>query len=141
MTTAASSSTTHPSVVGKGAAIGAVLAVVINIIVFVIFNAGDPLQVVMQGDTEASDLPIGAVIAASIFPLIIGAIGLVVLERLRPNGLRIWTILVAVLVVLSMAGPIGLDVDSTSKLALAIMHVVVGAAAVVGQTVARGNRS
>ena len=46
MTTAASSSTTHPSVVGKGAAIGAVLAVVINIIVFVIFNAGDPLFIV-----------------------------------------------------------------------------------------------
>ena len=63
------------------------------------------------------------------------------LERLRPNGLRIWTILVAVLVVLSMAGPIGLDVDGASKVALAIMHVVVGAAAVVGQVMARANRA
>ena len=143
MTTTATSPTrteTHtpaPATIAKGAGIGIGLALVTNVIVFAIGNAGAPLQVIMNGDTKPTDLAIAAVIAASIAPVIVGAIGLWVLQRFLDNGFRIWTITALVIALASVAGPVGLDINTDSKLSLAIMHLVVGASAVVGQAIAR----
>ncbi len=125
------------STLAKGAAIGAAIAVIANVIVFAIANSGAPVQVISGNDTVPSDLPIGPVIVASIMPIVVGAIGLWLLERFRPNGFRIWTILALVLAVVSIGGPLSLDIDTGSQVALTIMHLVVGVAAVAGHTIAR----
>ena len=147
MTTTATGPTrteTHtpaPATIAKGAGIGIGLALVTNVIVFAIGNAGAPLQVIMNGDTKPTDLAIAAVVAASIAPVIVGAIGLWVLQRFLDNGFRIWAIAALVLAVASVAPPVGLDINTDSKLSLAIMHLVVGASAVVGQAIARRNEA
>jgi hypothetical protein len=44
---------------------------------------------------------------------------------------------VAVLAVATIAAPVSLDIDTGSKVALALIHIAVGAAAIVGQALAR----
>lgn len=142
MTSAVSQTTqTTPAVavLAKGAAIGSAIALVANLIVFVIGNAGAPLQVVVGGDTEASDLPVGAVIGASIVPLLLGAIGLWLAYRFLPKSFTIWSAVVAVLAVVSIVGPLGLDIDTGSKVALTVMHLTTGAAAIIGQSLVRNS--
>lgn len=119
----------------KGAALGAAAALVANLAIFLVGNAGAPLQVVTPGDTVASDLPIGAVIAASIVPLLLGTAVLWGLQKWRPNGATIWMWTAATLGVVSIASPASLDVDTGSKIALSIMHVATAVAAVVGHRV------
>jgi uncharacterized BrkB/YihY/UPF0761 family membrane protein len=137
--TLAARSTPAFAVLAKGAAIGTAIALVANLIVFVIGNTGAPLQVVVGSDTEASDLPVGAVIGASIVPLVLGAVGLWLAYRFLPKSFTVWSAVVAVLAVVSIFGPFGLDIDTGSKVALAVMHVATGAAAIVGQSLVRNN--
>jgi hypothetical protein len=64
-----------------------------------------------------------------------------VLERFRTNGFRIWVVVAAVLAVGSILPVLRLDLDAGSLVALAAMHLTVGAAAIVGQVVARRGRA
>ena len=129
--------TPTPATIAKGAGIGIGLALVTNVIVFAIGNAGAPLQVIMNGDTKPTDLAIAAVIAASIAPVIVGAVGLWVLQRFLDNGFRIWAIAALGLAAASVAAPLGLDISTDSKVALTLMHLAVGVSAVVGQAIVR----
>ena len=126
-----------PATIAKGGAIGIGLALIANVAIYLVGNSGAPLQVVMSGDTAASDLLIGFVVGASLLPLVIAAAGLWVFERFLPNGFRLWAGTVAVLAVATIAAPVSLDVDTGSKVALALMHIAVGAAAIAGQALAR----
>lgn len=139
--TETSSTTPSSATIVKGGAVGIGLALVANIVVFLIGNAGASLQVVANGDKTPSDLPLGAVIAASLVPLIVGAVGLRLFERFRVDGYRIWVALAAVLAVVSVAAPITMDTDSGSKVALTVMHLATGAAAITGHALARRRRS
>lgn len=130
-------STPPVALLAKGAAIGSVIAIVANLIVFLIGSAGAPLQVVVGGDTEASDLPVGAVSVASIVPLLIGALGLWLAYRFVPKDFTVWSAVVVVLAVVSIVGPLGLDIDTGSKVALIVMHLATGAAAIIGQSLVR----
>lgn len=121
----------------RGTAIAVVIAAVMNLIVFAIGSLGEPVQVVEPGASAASDLPLVAVLFASVLPLLVGAAGLWLLEKVSARGFRIWIALVAVLVVASLASPLALDVDTTSKVVLSVMHFVVGGAAIMGQLLAR----
>jgi hypothetical protein len=98
-------------------------------------NVGAPLQVVAPGDDVASDLAIGAVIGASIVPLVLGAVALGLLQRFLAKGTRVWTVVAAFVAVASIASPLRLDVDDGSEVALAVMHLATGAAAILGQTI------
>ncbi len=141
--TATTTTSTTPSsaAIVKGGAVGIGLALVANTAVFLIGNAGAALQVVANGDRTPSDLPLGAVIAASIVPLIVGAVGLRLFERFRADGYRIWVTLAAVLAVVSVAAPLTMDTDSGSKVALTVMHLATGAAAITGHALARRRRA
>ena len=135
-TTTTTSQTLSP---WKGAAIGIGAALAANLLIFFIGNAlmDGSIQVVEPGATAASDLPMAALIAASIVPLLVGAAGLWVLAKVRPDGaLRLWSIIAMALAVLSVAQPFMLDVSTGSQVALSVMHVATGAAAVAGQAVA-----
>ncbi len=131
--TLAARSTPAFAVLGKGAAIGSAIALVANLIVFVIGSTGAPLQVVVGGDTEASDLPVGAVIGASIIPLLLGAVGLWLAYRFLPKSFTVWSAVVAVLAVVSIRGPVGGDNDNRAKVAPPGVHVATGAAAIDGK--------
>lgn len=117
-----------------GAATGALLALVINTIFFFAGGAilGTPIQASTDG-TTASDVPYVAVIASSVLPLFVGAGVLWLLRRFTTSALRIWTIIAIVLTVLSLTGPLFLPVDSGSKIALILMHIGAGSAAIAGQ--------
>jgi hypothetical protein len=117
-----------------GAAAGAVLALVINTIVF--FAGGAILGTAIQASTDGttpSDVPYVAVIASSVLPLFVGAGVLWLLRRFTTSALRIWTIIAIVLTVLSLTGPLFLPVDDGSKIALILMHIGAGTAAILGQ--------
>lgn len=136
--TPAPTTTAGPMVrIAKGGGIGLGLALLANLAIFLIARAGSPIQIVLSGETTASDLPIAAVVGASIVPLLAGAGALWVLERVRADGFRIWTVLAAGFTVLSVGAPLTLDIDNRSKAALAAMHVATGAAAIAGQFIAR----
>ncbi len=117
-----------------GAAAGALLALVINTIVFFAGNAilGTPIQASMDG-TTASDVPYVAVIASSVLPLFVGAGVLWLLGRFTTSALRVWTIIAIIVTVLSLSAPVFLPVDGGSKIALALMHIGAAASAIVGQ--------
>ena len=49
--------------------------------------------------------------------------------------------LAAVIATVSVAAPLTMDTDSGSKLALAVMHLATGAAAITGHALARRRRA
>jgi hypothetical protein len=52
------------------------------------------------------------------------------------RGLRFWSIAVAVIAVVSIAGPLSLPVTLGSMVALTAMHLATGTAAILGQRLA-----
>lgn len=117
-----------------GAAAGAVVALVINTVVFFAGNAilGAPIQASTDG-TNPSDVLYVAVIAASVLPIMVGAGVLWLLTRFTTSALRVWTIIAIVITVLSLGGPTFLPVDNGSKIALALMHIAAASSAIFGQ--------
>ncbi|WP_214409531.1 DUF6069 family protein [Sphaerisporangium fuscum] len=77
--------------------------------------------------------PVGpaAVVAASLVAGLAAWGLLAVLERLVRRPRRVWTIVAVVVLVLSLAGPLG-AADTGSMLALAGMHLVVAAVLIYG---------
>lgn len=131
---AAATPTTNRTRPLLGASAGALLALVINTIVY--FAGGAVLGTSIQASTDgatASDVPYVAVLASSVLPLFVGAGVLWLLGRFTTSALRVWTIIAIVLTVLSLTGPLFLPVDTGSKIALILMHIGAGTAAIVGQ--------
>jgi hypothetical protein len=136
-TTAASTDRTQPSRLAKGAAAGALLALVVNIVVYAVGNMGAALRV-NGGDSGTGDeLQIGAVIFATVIWVVIGALALWGLQRVRADGFRIWAVAAVGVALLSLIPVAGLDVDTGSKVALAVLHLAVGVFAVAGQVLVR----
>ncbi len=120
-----------------GLGLGAVAAVVANGIVFAVANIGAPVQVATGDDPNVADLALAAVLVASVAWLLIGAAGLWGCEKLFARGFVIWTIGATIITAASLVPLFALDIDTGSKVALAVMHLVVAAAAVAGQAFAR----
>jgi len=126
-----------PRTLAIGTAISIGLALAVNLAIFLVGNLGSPLQVATGGEPAVADLELGAVVVATVVWLVIAAVGLAVFERVLANGFRAWAGVAAVLVAATIVPVLALDIDGGSKLALTLMHITVGAAAVVGQAVAR----
>jgi hypothetical protein len=138
-TTAAPSTTTLRLRPAVGGLLGAGLALALNLsILFVADLVLDGSVQVAQPGGAPQDLAVVAVIAASVLPLALGALGLALLARLLgdPRALRVWSITVGVVAVLSIGGPASLSVNAGSIAALAAMHLATGVAAVLGQATA-----
>ena len=118
----------------RGAGWGILAALVANTVVFVLANAllSGSVQTA-QGDQAPTDLPYAAVAVASVVPLLLGAFVLWVIARFSGSALRIWTGIAVVLTLLSLLAPGSLPIDAGSKVALAAMHLLTGAAAIWGQ--------
>lgn len=123
--------------VGRGAAASVGLALLATTAILAVGDAGAPVRVPTGSGAEVARLAIGAVAAASVTWLLVGAVGLALLDRLRGDGFGPWAVLASLLAVASVFPVAAFDVDAGSRLAVAALHLVVGAAAVVGHGWAR----
>lgn len=116
-----------------GAVVGAVLVWLIAVPV-----AGVELVATPVGGT-ATHINLVAVAGSSLAVGLVGLGLLTLLERRSANGLRNWTIVAAVVLVLSLGSPLGGETVG-AKLSLAAMHLVVGAVLITGFRAARPSR-
>ena len=83
-------------------------------------------------DGVTQTIGLGAVIAAAAVPALLGWALLAALERFSRRPKTIWTIVAVLVTVLSLAGPLSSATTTGSAVSLALMHLVVGAVAIVG---------
>jgi hypothetical protein len=113
-----------------------VASVVANLAILGIGTLADASFVVVDNGDPA-DVDVAAVLFASIVPLAAGFVVAALLDRWRPGLVRPLGIVVAALAVVSVAGPFAADTDTGTAVALAVMHLVVGAAYLGGIEAAR----
>ena len=114
----------------QASAAGAVAAAVGNLVIFLIGLAADASFVVMdRGDLH--EVTVGGVIVATVPPLVVGIVLAALLARWWPGVLRLAQVVGGTLALLTVAGPLMADTDGGTRLALALMHVVLGVAVVL----------
>lgn len=116
--------------VRAGVVLGAVAVAFVVWAVGVLLAGGDP--VVSQGSALRPVGPVAAAVTAGLAGLAGWGL-LTALERFVPRRARLtWTIIAAVVLALSMTGPLGSGVDVASTVTLAGMHLAVGATLILG---------
>ena len=105
-----------------GGAIGAVVNAAIALIAPALI--GGAVQVSQPGSTVLQDLPLIAVIAASIIPAFVAAAVLWLLGRFTKTPVQIFQILAVVLALLSLISPFGIPTSLGAQLTLCLMHIV-----------------
>lgn len=119
------------------AALGAGIALTANLVIWAI--AASIGVEVMIPETPNSEVYVSLtllpVLLASVLPAVAAAIGLLVLQRVVPGrARRVFQIVVAVVAIMSLGGPLSLDVTTGSRIALVAMHVITAVAIVVAQS-------
>ena len=113
----------------QAVAAGAAAAVAINLLILAVAAAGGAALAVAQNGVEQPVTAAGVVIASAV-PLLIGTVLAVLLSRRWPGILRLAQVVAAAAAVLTTFGPLSGAVDTATGVALATMHLTVGAAAV-----------
>jgi hypothetical protein len=94
---------------------------------------------IRQGDATRHIGP--ATVAFTALVAALAAWGLLaLLERTVRRPVRTYRIIASILLILSLAGPLGSGVDTGSRLVLLAMHVTVGAALIIGLPGRRNHR-
>ena len=130
MTTAISQPKPALSAIWRNGAIAAIVAAVINAILFIVGGAagGFPASVLTPMGVPIT-LP--TVLLMLIVPILIGALGYTVLSRITTNPGRWFTILTVIILILMFVTPLQLAAAPTLMVVLLeIMHLVVGGAAI-----------
>jgi hypothetical protein len=122
-----------PRSILQGVVLGAVLAAIVNVIIFAIGNKGAHVQVIATRGQAPVDLSVGRVIGACVFSIVLGGIGLLIIRRIRPNGFTLWASIAAIVAVVTISGPMSQKIATDSKVTLSIMHLVTGVAAIFAQ--------
>lgn len=123
----------------RAGAIGAVIGSIANLIIWVIARQTGLTLSVPAMDPSMADasgmmqVPFIAVILATTITTFIGGGVLALLNRISATPYRLFQIIAAVFVVLSMAGVLGVPATG-DKIALGLMHIVAGIAAVWAYT-------
>jgi FtsH-binding integral membrane protein len=127
----------------RAGALAAVVAAIGGIVMWVIITSvlNIALVIPMPPDNVPTPLPVFMVIMASVVPAIGATILLAILNRFTARGLTIFQIIAIVFLLLSLIGPFMLPVDTSVKLALVALHIVVGVAITGVLTVNFRNRS
>ena len=117
--------------VWKAGALAAVLASVVNVLIYLIADGLIEGQIAVPQpppDGEVRQLPIVVVIAFSAVPILLGTVAFQLAARFsRAHAAAVLAIGVVVML-LSLWAPLSIDVESSTKLALVPMHLVAGAA-------------
>lgn len=111
-------------------ALAAVGAILVNEVVMLAGRAAGASFVLDDRGTPHVVTAVDVVVAT--WPMVAGMALAVVLARWRPWFLRVAQVVGGGLALLSVAGPMLAVTDSGTRLALGLMHVVVGVATVVG---------
>jgi len=130
MTTAISQPKPALGAIWRNGLIAAVVATVINAILFVVGAAmgGFPSDVLTPMGVPIT-LP--TVLLMSVVPILIGALGYTILSRITANPARWFTILTIIILILMFVTPLQLAAAPTLMVVLLeIMHLVVGGAAI-----------
>jgi len=122
--------------VALGALWGAVAALVVNITIWLVGHAGEPVRVVTGWAPHGADLTAGEVVATTVVAVGLGGVLLGWMHR-RFDGFRAWTIIVTSVAVASALPLWRLDVDTGSKVTLSCLHLATGACAIAAQFAAR----
>jgi hypothetical protein len=120
---------------GRGLVVAAAVTV-LNLAVYGLARLLDvPMLLPAPDDGEVTRLPIGAVVAASVTAVAMGAVALGLLRHfVADRAMAAFVALVAVFVLASLAAPLSLDTDTATKVVLVTMHLLTAAATVVGLT-------
>jgi hypothetical protein len=121
----------------RGGALSALMAVPINVLVFIVGSIGEPILVNTEASTTPEKLGAGAPIFASLVWITVGIVGVTLFEKSSANGFRWWRRVVTVLCAMSIIPLFTLHVHANSKASLVVMHVVVAASAIAGQLISR----
>jgi hypothetical protein len=113
-----------PRLIRRSASVAAAVAGALATWVLAAPIAGIELDVRVGGETTEVG-PGEIAVTAAVAGLAAWAV-LALLERWTANARRIWITAAAVLLVVSLAGPVGSAVGTGAALALVAMHVVVG---------------
>lgn len=92
---------------------------------------GVPLRVRMAPGGPDIEVAIGSVAIASLLAGLAGWGLLALLGRVTTNARRVWTIVAGIVLLVSLAGPLG-GVQPSTVVALICLHVLVGGALIVG---------
>ncbi|GEM50190.1 DUF6069 family protein [Deinococcus cellulosilyticus] len=106
----------------------ALIATVLNVLLFFIAKAAGVQLQVTQGpnSTTLMDLPVIAVILATVIPAYFAAGVYALLQRAGNTGTVIFQVVGWVFLALSMFPVMGLPGDLSLKLVLALMHIIAG---------------
>ena len=132
--------TTATSTVGRGTALGVGFALASTVTVFVVGNLGAPIRVVTGWSPDGADLTLAEVVGTASFSVLLGGLVLWLLERRRPDRLRLWELAAVTVAVLSALPLLGLDIDAASKISLVSMHLLTGASAITAHRIVRRSR-
>ncbi|MGH3901088.1 MAG: DUF6069 family protein [Pseudonocardiaceae bacterium] len=109
---------------------GAVVAAVVNLVIFFIGAAAGASFAFLDRGT-LHEIGAWSVIVATVPPLVIGTALAALLARWWSWVIRLAQVIGGGLALLTVAGPLMTDADSATRLALALMHVVLAVAVVV----------
>jgi hypothetical protein len=127
---------TQPTNIWLLALIGGAIGAAINSLIALVFPSltGQPLQAPNPATQVLENMPLVAVIMASIVPSFAAAGVLLLLRRFTANGTQIFQILGVVLALLSCLPAFGMPITTEVKIVLSIMHLVAAAAIVLTLT-------
>lgn len=113
-------------------------AIIVNVLILVVARvATGDFPVATVGDDDQTIGFAQVILVTALVGLVAWAI-LALLERVTARAAMIWTAVAVAVLLLSMLGPLGSGVDTSSKIALALMHV--GAAATIIPLMLRSTR-
>lgn len=124
---------TRPSPVRRRRIITVAVAVVLGLIGWTIASPvlGVPMRVRVTPDAPVIEVNIFSVLIAGLLVGLIGAGLLALLERFTTRARLVWTIAAVVVLLVSLAGPLG-GVKPSTVVALICLHLLVGGVLIVG---------
>jgi hypothetical protein len=121
--------------------VGALAATGINLLILLVANLADAGLVLDPDGNAPHPITAGDVVSSSIGPLVVGTLLATLLSRWWPGVLRVAQVVAGALAVLTVAGPLSSDADGGTALALTLMHLVAGTAAVLTLEAIRRRRA
>lgn len=125
MTTEATQQSTGHRPGGRSALRVAVIAVAVNLVVWLVGWAADADFRVTMGGQTITVTPIH-VLATTLIALALGLLAAILVRRWGPVALRTLAVVGAAVGVVSAGAPLQADTDTSTAVALAAMHVLTG---------------
>ncbi len=131
------SRTTSRATTSAGALVSCALALLVTGVVWALGRIGAPIRVITGWSPEGAALTLTEVWLTALLAIVLGSWLLHLWQRRTDRAWRRWLVTVAMVAVVSAVPLWRLDVDTGSKMALTVMHLLTGVCAVAGHAVAR----